>query len=153
MDRIQVFCDGGCRGNQNIENLGAWAFHMSYKEKEIERSGVVKNTTNNKQELLAVIKALKNIKTTVIPIDIHVDSAYVFNGMNEWVKGWKKKGWKTSSNKPVKNVELWKELDRLVNKQKEVFFFKVKGHSDDEMNNYVDTLVNNAMDEYLLEKE
>lgn len=149
MERIQVYADGGCRGNQSEENLGAWGFTMSYKGKILEKAEIEENTTNNKQELMAVIKVLEHIKTTQIPIDIHVDSAYVYNGMSSWIFGWKKKNWRSSSNKPVKNVDLWKKLDALANKQSDICWVKVKGHEDDEGNNRADLLVNEAMDRFL----
>lgn len=149
-ERIQVYCDGACRGNQNVENIGAWGFMMTYKGKSFQNGEVVLNTTNNIQELKAVIEALKAIKTDHIPIDIHVDSAYVYNGMTDWVAGWKKKGWRSSTNKPVKNVELWKELDSLVSGQDDVKFVKVLGHSDNEGNNLVDAMINDIMDQFVV---
>lgn len=148
-ERIQVYCDGGCRGNQNKENIGAWAYMMRYKDRTLQHGEVDLNTTNNIQELKAVIEALKAIKTDHIPIDIHVDSAYVHNGITGWIDGWKKKGWRSSTNKPVKNVELWKELDYLVNKQQDLRWQKVRGHSDNEGNNLVDAMVNDIMDQFV----
>ena len=146
MNVIKIYADGGCRNNQKKENIGAWAYHMKYKDKVKERAGVVKNTTNNQMELMAVIEALKKIRTTNIPIEIYVDSAYVYNGMTDWVKGWKRKGWKTANKKPVKNVDLWKKLDSLSENQNRIEWNKVKGHSNNEGNNHVDMLVNKAMD-------
>lgn len=146
-DRIQVYTDGGCRGNHEKENLGAWAYSMSYKGFTREKAVAVRNTTNNQQELMAVIKALRAIRTTDVGIDVYTDSAYVCNGISSWIKNWKAKGWKTASKKPVKNKELWVELDELVGRQNDIKFFQVKGHSDNEGNNRVDLLLNQAMDE------
>lgn len=149
METITVYTDGGVRNNQSRENVGAWAYAMTYKNKLKEDWKVEKNTTNNIQELKAVIEALKAIKTRNIPIEIYTDSQYVCSGVNEWMKGWKKKGWKTSAKKPVKNVELWKELDKLIERQETINIHKVLGHSNVEGNERVDLLVNMAMDELI----
>jgi ribonuclease HI len=147
MDKIIIYCDGGCRGNQNVENVGGWGAVLKYKEKVKELFGGEKNTTNNVMELTAAIKALEAIKTTHIPIQMYIDSAYVINGMNEWIHGWIKKGWKKSNKKPVENKELWIMLNELRNKQSSVEFIKVKGHDGVELNELADQLANKAMDE------
>lgn len=147
MDNIIIYCDGGCRGNQNTENVGGWGAVFKYKDKVKELYGGEKNTTNNIMELTAAIKALESIKTTHIPIQMYIDSAYVINGMNEWIHGWIKKNWKKSNKKPVENKELWIKLNELRNKQSSVEFIKVKGHDGVELNELADTLANKAMDE------
>lgn len=146
MNEIIAFTDGGVRGNGKAENIGAFALILEYKGKTKEFSEATKNTTNNIQELLGVIKALELIKTVNIPIKIHSDSAYVVNGINNWVKGWKQKGWKKSDGKTIENLELWKRLDELANKQQNLEVIKVKGHADNHGNNRADELVNQAMD-------
>jgi ribonuclease HI len=147
MENIIIYCDGGCRGNQNAENIGGWGVVFKYKDKVKELYAGERNTTNNIMELTAAIKALESIKTTHIPIQMHIDSAYVINGMNEWIQGWIKKGWKKSNKKPVENKELWVKLNELRNKQSSVEFIKVKGHDGVELNELADTLANKAMDE------
>lgn len=147
MEVIKVGTDGGCRGNQKDNNVGGWGVVLKYKGHVKELYGGERNTTNNIQELKAVINALKTIKTTKIPIRIYSDSAYVINGITQWVKGWKKKGWKKSDGKKVENVELWKELDKLVLLQNDIQFVKVKGHAGIEINERADQLANLAMDE------
>lgn len=149
LDNIVIYCDGGARGNGSDNALGAYGVVMKYKEHVKEVYNAVPNTTNNQMELTAVIEGLKCLKSTSIGVNIYVDSAYVLNGITSWIKGWKKKNWKTSSGGKVKNVELWKELDLLVSKQEDINFHKVKGHADDELNNRADYLVNLAMDDYL----
>ncbi|WP_368857068.1 ribonuclease HI [Neobacillus paridis] len=142
-----MYCDGGCRGNQNTENIGGWGVVFKYKDKVKEMYGGEKNTTNNIMELTAAIKALEAIKTTNIPIQMYIDSAYVINGMNEWIHGWIKNNWKKSNKKPVENKELWIKLNDLRNKQSSVEFIKVKGHDGVELNELADTLANKGMDE------
>lgn len=147
MDKIIIYCDGACSGNQFEENVGGWGVVLKYKDKQKELYGEARNTTNNIMELTAAIKALESIKTTDIPIEIYMDSAYVVNGMNEWIYGWIKKGWKKSNKKPVENKELWMKLNELRNKQSSVKFIKVQGHSGIELNELADMLANKGMDE------
>ena len=97
-------------------------------------------------ELTAAIKALEAVKASEISIDLYTDSKYVIQGINDWIDGWKSKGWKTSGKKPVKNIELWKQLDTL-NQKYSVNWHWVKGHSDDPGNDMADLLANQAMDE------
>lgn len=146
-DTIEVFTDGGCRGNGKENNLGAWAYTLDYNGEIYEKSEAVENTTNNIQELTACIEALKYLTGAKANINIYSDSAYVVNGMNEWVKGWKAKGWKKSKGE-ILNLALWKELDRLAISFPNIQFHKVKGHSDDTGNQRADYLVNKAMDDF-----
>ena len=151
MDRIIVYCDGGCRGNNQSENVGGYGIVLQYKEHVKEIYKGERNTTNNQQELKGAIVALESIKSNTIPIVIHSDSAYVINGITQWVKGWKKKGWKKGDGKTPENIELWKRLDELVNMQSDIVFCKVKGHSGVELNELADELANRAMDEIEME--
>jgi len=146
MNKVIVYCDGGCRGNQHDENIGGWGVVLSFGGKTKEVYGGEKNTTNNRMELTAAIKGLETIKTTQHPIEMYIDSAYVVNGMNSWIAGWKKKGWKKADKKPVENKELWKRLDELASGFN-VSFIKVKGHDGVELNELADQLANKAMDE------
>lgn len=146
-ESILVWVDGGCRGNGKPGSIGSWAAVMSYKGRVKEFSGAERETTNNIQELKGAINALKQLKKTHIPIEIHVDSAYVLNGITSWISGWKAKNWVTKNKQPVKNVELWKDLDELNQKFDSITWKKVKGHSDNAGNNRADELVNLAMNE------
>jgi len=145
---IKIWCDGGCRGNNKDENIGGYGVVLQYGEHVKELYGGERNTTNNIQELKGAITALEAIKTTHIPIELYCDSAYVVNGINQWVKGWKKNNWrKKSDNKVVENLELWQRLDELVNKQSDCKFIKVRGHNGNEGNERADFLANKGMDE------
>lgn len=147
MSEIIIYSDGGCRGNNEKENIGGWGAVLEYKGNVKELYEGVRNTTNNQMELTGAIKALEALKTTHIPVRLHCDSAYVVNGITTWVKGWKKRGWKKPDNKAPENLDLWKRLDQLVLLQDDIQFVKVKGHSGVPLNERADQLANLAMDE------
>lgn len=151
MDRIEMSCDGGCRGNQNDENIGAWGVYIEYKGIIKKYSQGEKNTTNNIMELKACIEGMKNIKIKTVPVTVYLDSAYVLNGITSWITGWKKNGWRSSNKKPVKNKDLWIELDKLKSEFTDIKFIKVKGHSDNKGNIEADLLCNLKMDEMEVE--
>ncbi len=145
---IILYTDGGCRGNQDKNNIGAYGGILIYPATgaKKEYSKAFRNTTNNKMEIQAVLEGLKLLKEPC-KVKVHSDSAYVVNAIKQgWLKGWKKRGWKRS-NGPLLNKELWQEMDRLLSIH-DVEFVKVKGHSDNELNNRADELVNLAMDDY-----
>lgn len=146
--KIEIYCDGACRGNQNKENLGSWGAWLKCGEKEKEIYGVVENTTNNMMELTACIEALKCIKNLNAEIIVYTDSQYVFSGITQWIEGWKKKNWRNSNKKLVLNADLWKELDCLKSKFKNLKFEKVTGHSGNYGNEKADYLCNLALDNY-----
>jgi len=143
MEKIVIYTDGGCRGNPGIGGWGVW---LHYKDHDKKLKGSELNTTNNKMELTASIRALQTLKSNDITVDLYTDSKYVFQGINEWIDSWKAKDWKTANKKPVKNVDLWKQLDTL-NQKFSVNWHWVKGHSDDLGNDMADLLANQAMDE------
>lgn len=147
MEKVIMYTDGGCRGNQVENNVGGWGVVIKYKEQMKELYGNDVNTTNNKMELTAVIEGLKALKVNTVDIEVYLDSNYVLQGITQWIHNWKKKGWKTASKKPVENKELWIELDDLRNQFNSVEFIKVKGHAGVELNELADQLVNRAMDE------
>lgn len=146
-DIIKIYCDGACRGNGKENNIGAYGAIIMYKNNTKEIYKAFSNTTNNKMELMGAIKSLELLNKYDIPVEVYCDSAYVVSGINEWIYGWLKKNWKTSTKKPVENKELWKELYDLKNKFTDIKFIKVKGHSDNEFNDKADQLCNLAMDE------
>lgn len=136
MVSVTIYTDGACSGNPGP---GGWGAVLIYGENKKEISGGNKNTTNNIMEITAVIEALKCLKNEC-KATVYSDSAYVVNCFNQgWIYNWKKNNWKTSTKGPVKNKELWEELYTLVKKYK-VEFVKVKGHSDNELNNRCDEL-------------
>jgi ribonuclease HI len=147
----QIYCDGACSGNPGP---GGWGVFLIYSGKEVDIYGHSADTTNNKMELQAAIVACKLIANGE-EAKIYLDSDYVRKGITEWIIGWKKKGWKTAKNEPVKNVDLWKELDELV-KGKKIQWEWVKGHSGNSGNDRADKLAvkgrNGNSIEHTLEK-
>lgn len=139
---VEIFTDGGCRGNPGI---GGWGALLRYGEVEKELWGGELETTNNRMELMAVIRALEAINRST-PLRITTDSTYVKNGITEWIHNWKRNGWKTAAKKPVKNVDLWQQLDELV-QQHQIEWAWVKGHSGHRENEIADELANRGMDE------
>lgn len=141
MKKITIYTDGACSGNPGP---GGWAAVLIYKEVSKEISGGENETTNNRMELLAAIKALEILKENC-EISLYSDSAYLCNAFNEkWINNWVNNNWKTSSKKPVENQDLWQRLVRLT-KIHNVTFIKVKGHSDNKLNNRCDQLAREAI--------
>ena len=136
---IRIYTDGSCLGNPGN---GGWAAIIIDDEKKTRIKGSKKNTTNNQMELLAPIKALKKIPKGS-NVQIFTDSKYVKSGITEWIHNWKKNGWKTANKQPVKNKDLWTELDLLTNEFK-IKWIWVKGHSTDSLNNEVDLIAREA---------
>ena len=137
---IKIYTDGSCLGNPGN---GGWAAIIIDDKKKIQIKGSKKDTTNNQMELLAPIKALKKIPKGST-VQIFTDSKYVKLGITEWIYNWKKNGWKTANKQPVKNKELWTELDNLTNEFK-IKWNWVKGHSTDVLNNEVDLIAREAV--------
>ena len=136
---IKIYTDGSCIGNPGN---GGWAAIILNDGKKTEIKGSEKNTTNNQMELLAPIKALKEIPKGS-KVEIFTDSKYVKSGITEWIHNWKNNGWKTAGKKPVKNKDLWSELDNLT-KDFNIKWSWVKAHSTDSLNNEVDLIAREA---------
>ena len=136
---IKIYTDGSCLENPGN---GGWAAIIIDEGKKAEIKGSKKNTTNNQMELIAPIQALKKIPKGS-NVQIFTDSKYVKSGITEWIHNWKKNGWKTANREPVKNKELWEELDILAN-EFEISWNWVKAHSTDKLNNEVDLLAREA---------
>ena len=141
---LEIYTDGACRGNPGI---GGWGAILKYDNKIKEINGFSKETTNNIMELSAVIKALKELNRSC-DIIITTDSNYVKDGITKWIHNWKKNGWKTANKKPVKNKELWLELDALV-MEHTVNWKWIKGHSGHPENERADQLANQAIDNHI----
>ncbi len=143
-NNIKIYTDGACRGNPGI---GGWGVFIQKDNNQSDLYGLDLKTTNNKMELKAVIEGLKTINSKT-NVTIITDSQYVKNGINQWIFNWKSNGWKTAAKKPVKNIDLWKELDDLV-RNHSVDWQWVRGHSGNPGNERADQLANKAIDEYL----
>ena len=136
MKTVAIYTDGACSGNPGA---GGWAAILIYNEHSLELSGYEDNTTNNRMELTGPIRALEKLKEPC-KVMMYSDSSYVVDGFNKnWVKGWKRRGWKRSNGQPVLNPELWKRLDELVSMH-DVTWHWVKGHADNLFNNRCDEL-------------
>ena len=134
---VEIFTDGACKGNPGVGGWGALLRHGAHSK---ELFGGERNTTNNRMELLAVIRALEALKRSV-RVRLHTDSKYVQQGISTWIHDWKRRGWKTASKQPVKNEDLWRELDRLAARH-EIEWLWVKGHSGHDGNEAADRLAN-----------
>ncbi len=139
---IEIYTDGACRGNPGP---GGWGALLRSGDHEKELWGGEPDTTNNRMEMTAVIESLKALKRPSEVI-LTTDSQYVRKGITEWISGWKRKNWKTSAGKPVKNADLWREIDRLAADHK-IDWRWVKGHSGHAENERVDDLANRGIDE------
>jgi len=136
-----IYTDGACKGNPGP---GGWGALLMFGPKERELFGGEPLTTNNRMELTAVIRALEALNRPCA-IELYTDSQYVKQGIESWIHGWKRNGWRTSDRKPVKNAELWRELDALA-AQHTIRWHWVKGHADTEGNNRADALANRGVD-------
>jgi ribonuclease HI len=141
---VEIHADGACKGNPGPGGWGAW---LAFNGKEKELFGGETLTTNNRMEMTAVIRALESLKRPC-KVKVITDSVYVQKGMTEWLKGWKARNWRTSSKEPVKNEDLWRQLDSLA-QQHEVQWFWIKGHAGHAGNERADDLANKGVAEIL----
>ena len=139
---LKIYTDGACRGNPGP---GGWGAVLRYNGTEKRLYGGEAESTNNRMELTAVIKALETV-TRHCKIDLTTDSKYVIQGITEWLDGWKKRGWKTAAKKPVLNQDLWVQLDTQVSRH-DIEWHWVKGHSGHPENELADQLANQGIDE------
>jgi ribonuclease HI len=144
MKSIHLITDGACLGNPGP---GGWACILRYGGRKREMFGSSPQTTNNRMELTAAIEGLRALKEPC-EVEVTTDSEYVKNGITQWIHGWKRNGWKTSTKKPVVNQDLWSELDRLASKHKMKWTW-TKGHADHDDNNRCDELATRAAREQL----
>lgn len=144
MKVVEIHTDGACRGNPGP---GGWGAVLRAEGVERELWGGETATTNNRMELTAAIRALEALKTRCM-VQAYTDSEYVRRGISEWLGDWKRRGWKTADRKPVKNEDLWRQLDDLVSRH-DVRWYWVKGHSGNRDNERADALANKGLDEIL----
>jgi ribonuclease HI len=141
---VVIYTDGACKGNPG---RGGWGALLKWGDEERELFGGEGQTTNNRMEMTAVIEALASLGHRQ-SVAIYTDSQYVKNGIETWIHGWKRNGWKTADRKPVKNADLWRRLDALA-AQHDVAWHWVKGHADSPGNHRADELANRGADSML----
>lgn len=142
MSSVVIYTDGACKGNPGP---GGWGAVLVAGSREKELWGGEAHTTNNRMELTAVIRALEALRRAS-DVDLYTDSRYVKNGIETWIHDWKRRGWKTADRKPVKNEELWRELDLLAARHA-IRWHWVKGHSNHTGNDRADLLANRGVEE------
>lgn len=153
--QVEIFTDGACKGNPGP---GGWGVCLQFNGETREFFGGEPETTNNRMELLAAIRALQELESiqddaqSSLQVQLHTDSQYVQKGMSEWMHGWKKRGWRTADKKPVKNEALWKELDELAQRY-QVKWFWVRGHDGHAGNERADWLANQGVETVLSNKQ
>ena len=147
MEKLELFTDGACKGNPG---LGGWGALLRYADREVEACGGEANTTNNRMELTAIIKGLELLEDrgSRLKLTVFTDSRYAMDGIKLWMYNWKKNGWKTATKKPVKNIDLWQQLDFQVSSF-DIDWVWVKGHSGNSGNDRADELANRGVSEFL----
>ncbi|MDX1900849.1 MAG: ribonuclease HI [Gammaproteobacteria bacterium] len=141
MKHVHIFTDGACSGNPGP---GGWGYLIRYGDHEKTGSGAEADTTNNRMELIAAIRAL-NVLREPCKVDLYTDSQYLQKGITEWMSGWKKKNWRKADKKPVKNADLWQALDELTTRH-HIRWHWVKAHNGHLENERVDQLARDAID-------
>lgn len=144
MKTVAIFTDGACRGNPGP---GGWGAVLRYEDITRDIYGSEPESTNNRMELMAAIRALSTLKFPCHVL-LTTDSQYVKRGIREWIKTWKKNDWRTANKEPVKNIDLWQALDKACERHR-IDWYWVKGHSGNEYNERADALANYAIDEML----
>ena len=144
MSKVVIYTDGACKGNPGA---GGWGAYLSYQGSESELYGYEPETTNNRMEIKAAIEALAALKRSC-QVDLYTDSEYLRKGVTEWMQAWIKNGWRTAAKKPVKNKDLWLELENQIARHK-IDWHWVNGHAGDPGNEKADELANLAISEVL----
>ena len=143
MKKVTLYTDGACSGNPGP---GGWACVLIYGEHEKELSGGAAETTNNRMEMTAALEGLKILKRPC-KVEFYTDSNYLKDGVTQWLAGWKKRGWKTAAKQPVKNQDIWEQLDQVIQTH-QIEWHWVKGHAGDEYNERCDELAREALEEF-----
>ena len=142
MSRVEIYTDGACRGNPGV---GGWGALLRFRDRELELFGGEPATTNNRMELTAAIRALAALKRRC-QVALYTDSQYVRQGITTWMADWKRRDWRTADRKPVKNQDLWRQLDALAAKH-DIEWHWVRGHTGHPENERADVLANRGIDE------
>jgi ribonuclease HI len=143
LKKVTLYTDGACSGNPGP---GGWACVLIYGEHEKELSGGAAETTNNRMEMTAALEGLKILKRPC-KVEFYTDSNYLKDGVTQWLAGWKKRGWKTAAKQPVKNQDIWEQLDQVIQTH-QIEWHWVKGHAGDEYNERCDELAREALEEF-----
>jgi len=143
LKKVTLYTDGACSGNPGP---GGWACVLIYGEHEKELSGGAAETTNNRMEMTAALEGLKILKRPC-KVEFYTDSNYLKDGVTQWLAGWKKRGWKTATRKPVKNQDIWEQLDQVIQTH-QIEWHWVKGHAGDEYNERCDELAREALEAF-----
>lgn len=144
-ETVTIYTDGACSGNPGP---GGWGALLQKPDKTKKMKGGAAETTNNRMELMAAIKALEVLADAPRKVQLYTDSTYVRDGLTQWLPNWKANGWKTANKKPVKNMDLWQRLD-AANQRHDVEWHWVKGHAGNEGNEVADELARQGMAKYL----
>ena len=148
--KVTIYTDGACSGNPGP---GGWGAILIFGDNRKELKGGEAETTNNRMEVTAAIKAIEALnKASKIPIELHTDSSYLRDGITKWINNWKRNGWKTSQRKPVKNDDLWKSLDKI-RRDHDISWHWVKGHAGHPLNERADELAREGMQPYQSEHD
>jgi ribonuclease HI len=139
-DRVEIHTDGACSGNPGP---GGWGAILAYRGQEKELFGGAPETTNNRMELTAAMEALSALTKPSL-VDLYTDSQYLRQGITQWIRNWKRNGWKTADKKPVKNADLWQALDTLIQTH-QVNWHWVRGHAGHDLNERADELARRGM--------
>jgi len=142
LSHVEIYTDGACRGNPGV---GGWGALLRFRDRELELFGGEPATTNNRMELTAAIQALAALKRRC-EVALYTDSQYVRQGITTWLADWKRRDWRTSDRKPVKNQDLWQQLDALAAKH-DIAWHWVRGHTGHPENERADALANRGIDE------
>jgi len=145
-DKIIIYCDGACSGNQYHTNAGGWGAILQHGGRLKEIHGGELDTSNQRMELTACIKALEQLKSGKYAVEVYTDSAYLVNCINsKWYIAWQRNGWKNAAKKPVVNRDLWERLLTLLSSY-EAVFIKVAGHSGNRLNERADELARQGVE-------
>ena len=148
--KVTIYTDGACSGNPGP---GGWGAILIFGDNRKELKGGEAETTNNRMEVTAAIKAIEALNIgSKIPIELHTDSSYLRDGITKWINNWKRNGWKTSQRKPVKNDDLWKSLDKI-RRDHDISWHWVKGHAGHPLNERADELAREGMQPYQSEHD
>jgi len=143
-NHIYIYTDGGIKNNGKEDSIGSHAYILLLNDKKFCHSEAQRTSSSNREEMLAILHALQKLNRKDLPVTIFSDSQYCVNGLNLWMKNWKKKNWKSSTNDPVKNRDLWEQLDEIITEFDDLTVLWVRGHDGNEYNEECDRMCQQA---------